>query len=192
MQTIRVKIAAVLVLCAYLTGVAGLDLHSCRASGRSYVILALSGIDGLYCNHIHPGSCDSCNSCASCNDAGHEKEPDESGHKTGHGRHDMKQGQDCSHSHDSQHQGIQDTENGCSCCGCCSDTFYSLKIAGTDGNHRSPLVYFPPVHALHDCCLCCADCRACSTNRIAGLGLLDGHPLVSTTGTDILFSVFRI
>lgn len=186
MQTIRMKIAAVLVLCAYLTGVAGLDLHSCRASGRSYVILALSGIDGLYCSHIHPGS------CASCNEAGHEKGPYGSGHDTEHGRHDSKEGQYCSHNNDSRHHGIHDTENGCSCCSCCSDTFYSLKIAGTDGNHRSPLAYFPPVSAIHDCCQCCADCRACSTNRIAGLGLLDGHPLASTAGTGILFSVFRI
>lgn len=186
MQTIRVKIAAVMVLCAYLTGVAGLDLHSCRASGRSYVILALSGIDGLCCNHIHPDS------CTPCHDAGREKEADKSGHNTEHGRHDMRQGQNCSHSHDSRNPGIHNSENGCSCCDCCSDTFYSLKIAGTDGNHRSLLACFPPVSALHDCCLHCADCRACSTNRIAGLGLLDGHPLTSTAGTGILFSVFRI
>lgn len=50
------KLTAVLMVCAYVVGIAGLDVHSCKASGKDYVVAAISGVNGLECEDIHPES----------------------------------------------------------------------------------------------------------------------------------------
>ena len=56
MKSFMSKLTAVLMVCAYVVGIAGLDVHSCRASGKDYVVAAITGVAGLDCEDIHPES----------------------------------------------------------------------------------------------------------------------------------------
>ncbi|MGN0190928.1 MAG: hypothetical protein ACI39U_04665 [Candidatus Cryptobacteroides sp.] len=158
------KLTAVLMLCAYIAGVSGFDVHSCRASGKDYVVAAISGMTGLECEDIHPDSqghhCHHSHGCHSrCNCLPHSNE--------GHEKVD---------------------ENNC-----CSNTYHALTLSGSGDVQRPGLVCFPVLLSPHiHCCLCCRDCRMASTGMMADLGLLDGVPIAGYSFIGKLFSVFRI
>ena len=54
MKSLTLKLAALLMVYIYIVGIAGLDVHSCRASGKDYVVAAITGVAGLGCEDIHP------------------------------------------------------------------------------------------------------------------------------------------
>lgn len=164
MKSFMTKLTAVLMVCAYLVGIAGLDVHSCKASGKDYVVAAISGMSGLECEDIHPDS---------------------------HGHH-CHHGHGCAHlceylPHSNEfHEKVDKND-------CCSNTYHALTISGSGDGQRTGLHYFPIKLSPHlHYCACCEDCRRASTRMMSGLGLLDGVPIAEGSFLGKLFSVFRI
>ena len=164
MKSFMTKLTAVLMVCAYVVGIAGLDVHSCKASGKDYVVAAISGVNGLECEDIHPES---------------------------HGHH-CHHGQECHHlceylPHSNEtHEKIDEND-------CCSNTYHALTVSGSGDGQRSGLNHFPITLTPHlHCCSCCKDCRRASTGMMSELGLLDGVPIANGSFLGKLFSVFRI
>lgn len=164
MKSLTIKLTAALMICIYITGIAGLDVHSCKASGKDYVVAGISGITGLECEDIHPDS--QCHHCHHANGCQHE-------------HHYLP------HSNEG-HEKIDKND-------CCSNTYHALELSGSGDWHRLVLNCFPIALPPHThCCLGCRDCRMASTGMMAELGLIDGVPLHGYSFIGKLFSVFRI
>ena len=164
MKSLMLKLTALLMVCTYITGIAGLDVHSCRASGKDYVVAAISGMTGLECEDIHPES---------------------HGHHCLHGHHDHH----CLHylPHDNDNHEKVDNNH------CCSNTYHPLTLSGSADSQPLHVNYFPsPVSGHLHCCRCCEDCHNASTGMLSGRGLLDGVPFAGYDFRGKLFSVFRI
>ena len=52
MKKILIKVAAVMALVWYSLGIIGFDVHTCNASGRSFIA---TFVEGTSCEDIHPG-----------------------------------------------------------------------------------------------------------------------------------------
>lgn len=52
MKKILIKVAAVMALVWYSLGIIGFDVHTCNASGRSFIA---TFVEGISCEDIHPG-----------------------------------------------------------------------------------------------------------------------------------------
>lgn len=52
MKKILIKVAAVMALIWYSLGIIGFDVHTCNASGRSFIA---TFVEGISCEDIHPG-----------------------------------------------------------------------------------------------------------------------------------------
>lgn len=164
MKSFMSKLTAVLMVCAYVVGIAGLDVHSCKASGKDYVVAAISGVNGLECEDIHPES---------------------HGHHCHHGQECRHLCEYLPHSNES-HEKIDEND-------CCSNTYHALTVSGSGDDQRSGLNHFPITLTPHlHCCSCCKDCRRASTGMMSELGLLDGAPIAHGSFLGKLFSVFRI
>ena len=164
MKSFMSKLTAVLMVCAYVVGIAGLDVHSCKASGKDYVVAAISGVKGLECEDIHPES---------------------HGHHCHHGQECRHLCEYLPHSNES-HEKIDEND-------CCSNTYHALTVSGPGADQRSGLNHFPFIITPHlHCCSCCRDCRRASTGMMSELGLLDGVPIAYGSFLGKLFSVFRI
>lgn len=164
MKSLTLKLAALLMVYIYIVGIAGLDVHSCRASGKDYVVAAITGVAGLDCEDIHPES---------------------------HGHH-CTHGQDSNHEHHCTH-GQRVCECEVEVNDCCSNTYHALTISGSGDGQRIAINHFHAPVSIHiHCCLCCKDCRLASTGMLNERGLLTGAPIDGYDFRGKLFSVFRI
>lgn len=114
MKSLTLKLAALLMVYIYIVGIAGLDVHSCRASGKDYVVAAITGVAGLDCEDIHPES---------------------------HGHH-CTHGQDSNHENHCTH-GQRVCECEVEVNNCCSNTYHALTISGSGDGQRIAINHFP-------------------------------------------------
>ena len=125
------RLSAMLLVLWYCFSVIGFNVHTCRASGRSFIATFASG---LSCSDIHPE------------------------HTCGHGHSSCCQGH--GHSHDAPSCCQSDTPSCCSshgelsfeCQDCCDDDHLALRLTGCVNEKTNPIDHVQqiPVHYLSD------------------------------------------
>lgn len=114
-KTGLIRVFTALLLGIYVLGIAGFDIHSCLASGKSFVVPLWDG--ELSCREIHPA--DFCADGDCCGNCGHGCCAGEDGRTD---RNDTR-------SDGSAHQsGLSER--------CCSDAFHYLELTGSTSNHE--------------------------------------------------------
>lgn len=104
-----IRFFTALMLGVYVLGIVGFDVHSCLASGKSFIVPLWNG--ELSCCAIHPEDlCSDGDCCGNC--------------RHGHGN-DCRTDNDCRQEHAN---GVTDR--------CCSDAFHFLELTGSCENHN--------------------------------------------------------